>query len=339
MRNETQELLTRVDERGQWERGKYSDLMVEFADPLMYADPQGPSSIQDLRNIMSLATLCWNAPMSEVKGDRSLMEILEPALKAAPAPIASALRQMLSARMTRYAGVPHTIIAEVTGSSLDDARCVARAFAPEPTSMHAKRPGGQRVSMPIKATSIVPLASLFPALAADEEEVWKVSADESAVSQLPIGTYVLRERYCADSGCDCRRVMLYVEHIEGQRVIATIGYGFEPPEARYSHFARQAELDWLNPQSEHSEAALRKFEEQIAAEPALRARLVEHYTQWKQVVDDRKHPLHARLVQLRDRQALSAARSRPKVGVNASCPCGSGRKYKRCCMSSQRKSV
>jgi hypothetical protein len=335
MRNQSQELLTRVDDRGRWERAKYSDLIVEFAEPLMYADPQGPSNIGELKNIISLAMLCWNAPMAEVKGDRSLMGILEPALKTAPAPIASALRQMLSARMTRYAGVPHTIVAEVTGSSLDDARCVAHAFASEPTSMHPKRSGGP---MPITPTSIIPLASLFPELAAQEEEVWKVSADESAALQLPTGTYVLRERYCADPGCDCRRVMLYVEHVEGQRVIATIGYGFEPPEPRYSHFERQIELDWLNPQSEHSDAALRKFERQIAADPALRARLVDHYAQWKKAVDDRQHPLHARLVQLRGTQGISAVRSGPKVGVNARCPCGSGRKYKRCCMSSQRKS-
>lgn len=327
----SQELLTRVDERGQWERAKYSDLIVEFAEPLMYADPQGPSDINDLTNVMSLATLCWNAPMREVKGDRSLMELLEPALKNAPAPIASALRQMLSSRMTRYAGVPHTIIAEVTGSSLDDARCIARAFAPTPTTMHPERPGEQRPLMPIASTSIIPLASLFPELAEQEEEIWKVSSDDAAASKLPAGTYVLRERYCADPDCDCRRVMLYVEHVEGQRVIATIGYGFEPPDPRYSHFERQIELDWLNPQSEHSDAALRMFEQQIAGDPALQTRLVKHYTQWKNVVDDRKHPLHPQLVKLRDPQAIPAAKRAPKVGANARCPCGSGRKYKRCC--------
>lgn len=255
----SQGLLTRVGERGQWERAKYSDLIVEFAEPLMYADPQ----------VMSLATLCWNAPMREVKGDRSLMELLEPVLKSAPAPIASALRQMLSSRMTRYAGVPHTIIAEVTGSSLDDARCIARAFAPTPTTMHPERPGEQRALMPITSTSIIPLANLFPELAEQEEEIWRVSSDDAALSKLPAGTYVLRERYCADVDCDCRRVMLYVEHVEGQRVIATIGYGFEPPDPRSSHFERQIELDWLNPQSEHSDAALRMFEQQIAGDPAL----------------------------------------------------------------------
>jgi hypothetical protein len=338
MPNAPQQVFSRETEHDSWVATKFSDIIVEFAEPLLNADPDGPADIEALRNMMSLATLCWNAPLREVRGDSSLMKILQPALMAAPEPIATALRQMLASRLSRFAGVPHTIIAEVTGSSLDDARCVARAYAAEevargPDMDHSSKATGAGGLRPIALTRILPLTQLFPELAEREQEVWRVAQDESA-SGLHAGTYILRERYCADKGCDCQRVMLYVEHVEGGRVIATIGYAFEAPKPPYDSFEKQTELDWLNPQSELSTAALARFEQQIGHDAGYRARLRQHYARWKQVVEDRTHPLHVKLG-----TSVSAARTAPartssaKVAVNAPCPCGSGRKYKRCCRS------
>jgi hypothetical protein len=330
-----QELFTREGDQDRWAPAKFSEVILEFAAPLLTLDPDGPPDIDALRSVMTIASLCWNAPLAEVQGDRSLMQQLQPILVTAPDPVAGVLRQMLSARLTRYAGVPHMIIAEVTGSTLDDARCVARALARNGSSTAAssarRLPGATTTAQPIAPTSILPLSFLFPELAEQEQVVWHVAASESGAG-LPAGTYVLRERYCADRGCDCRRVMLYVEHVEGGRVIATIGYGFEPPAPAYAHFERQIELDWLNPQSEFSEAALRRFEEQLAGGAAYRTRWMQHYARWKRVVDDRKHPLHTKLRSLREPTQGSPTRTgTPKVGANALCPCGSGGKYKRCC--------
>ncbi len=42
--------------------------------------------------------------------------------------------------------------------------------------------------------------------------------------------------------------------------------------------------------------------------------------------------LHKYWLDRRDLQAAPIRRSSPKVGRNDSCPCGSGRKYKHCCL-------
>jgi hypothetical protein len=327
-----QSLFTREGEHERWVPGKFSEVIVEFAQPLLYVEPDGPPDIKALRNVISVATVCWNAPMWEVQGDRSPMQQLQPTLMTAPPPIAAAMRKMLASRLTRYAGVPHTIIAEVTGSSLEDARVVARAHdAPRTRTERVGVSTPSGAPQPIEPTTILPLAHLFPQLAEQEQEVWHVP-EQAPAGGLPAGTYILRERFCADLGCDCRRVMLYVEHVEGGRVIATVGYSFDPPAPPYDRFERQIELDWLNPQSEHAEVALRRFEQQMARDPEYRARLMRHYVQWKRVVEDRTHPLHAKLKPVRVRTRPAYPRV-AKVGANAACPCGSGRKYKRCCRS------
>lgn len=49
-------------------------------------------------------------------------------------------------------------------------------------------------------------------------------------ADLPQRTYAFLEAYCADPGCDCRRVMLNVIDAETHNHVATINYAFEPPE-------------------------------------------------------------------------------------------------------------
>ncbi len=101
-----------------------------------------------------------------------------------------------------------------------------------------------------------------------------------------------------------------------------------------------ADHDPLNPQSEASSGILTLFEQMIGVDVAYRARLIKHYTMWKEVVDDAGHVSHT-LVRsaYHDDPSFKAAfsRSEPvrraesKVGANDPCVCGSGRKYKRCC--------
>jgi hypothetical protein len=50
------------------------------------------------------------------------------------------------------------------------------------------------------------------------------------ISDLPRRTFVFMEAYCADPRCDCRRVMLNVVDAETHDQVATINYGFEPPQ-------------------------------------------------------------------------------------------------------------
>jgi hypothetical protein len=105
-------------------------------------------------------------------------------------------------------------------------------------------------------------------------------------------TFLFREFYCADPGCDCRRVLLHVHWVEERCVAASINYAFEPSRRRDEP---QISLDPLNPQSEHAEALLELFTRAIRKDREYRERLIRHYTVWRQVVDDPSHPWHAKV--------------------------------------------
>jgi hypothetical protein len=105
-------------------------------------------------------------------------------------------------------------------------------------------------------------------------------------------TFLFREFYCTEPGCDCRRVVLQVEWIDGKRVAATINYAFEPSRRRDEP---QLFLDPLNPQSPGSNDLLAVFSEMIEKDREYRACLVRHYEIWKQVVDDPAHPDHRKV--------------------------------------------
>ncbi len=145
-------------------------------------------------------------------------------------------------------------------------------------------------------------------------EACVLALQDAASSTL--GTLLFREFYCSDRGCDCRRVVLHAHWVEQQRVVASIGYGFEPAAPPFDD-EPQVMLDPLNPQSELSEQILRLFEEVVERDADIRAAFVRHYEQWKRVVDDPSHPDHAKL--------------RPPIPPNQRCPCRSGKKFKNCC--------
>ena len=158
-------------------------------------------------------------------------------------------------------------------------------------------------------------------------------------ARLPAGTYALTESYCDDPGCDCRRVLINVIEAESQEQVATINYSFEPPEPPFDDEG-QGFLDPINPQSEHAPTVLDLFTDVVLKDPAYRQRLVRHYELFKQAVDDPDHPRHSRVRSAaHDDPDFSPAFSRRapyrreerKIGPNEKCPCGSGKKYKRCC--------
>ncbi len=126
---------------------------------------------------------------------------------------------------------------------------------------------------------------------------WDVAKRDSRAIQTVDGTgspatFVFREFYCTDPGCDCRRVVLHIHWVEAKRVAASINYAFEPSRRRSEP---QISLDPLNPQSEHSSALLTLFIEMLAKDREFRERLHRHYAMWKQVVDDPSHPDHKKV--------------------------------------------
>lgn len=172
---------------------------------------------------------------------------------------------------------------------------------------------------------------LFPDVARDEVRV--IHAIDDPV--LPKGTFLLVELYCEEPGCDCRRVLLSVYWAERKQPVATINYAFEPPKPPFEDEG-QVFLDPLNPQSQYSPRFIELFEEMIATDQDYRQRLIRHYGLWKSVVDDPLHPDHAKIertwADMGPGRIAPIRRTSPKpVSGNAPCPCGSGRRYKKCC--------
>ncbi len=95
-------------------------------------------------------------------------------------------------------------------------------------------------------------------------------------------TFLFRELYCEESGCDCRRVILQVHWVEEKRIAAWIGYTFEPPRRRGE---RQIYLDDSVLQSERAQELLAIFTDMIAKDGGYRELLERHYEMWKRAVN------------------------------------------------------
>lgn len=180
---------------------------------------------------------------------------------------------------------------------------------------------------------MLPFRALDADLAQREVRVLHVEAGGG----LPAGAYLFEEAYCTEPGCDCRRVLLQVLHAETRTHVATINYAFEPPKPPHD-VEGQVFLDRLNPQSDVSAFLLEFFVKSMLSDKDYVARLHRHYDLWKRAVDDPSHPAHPRLcppgtgsTRPAFPRQVPARRSSARIGPNAPCPCGSGKKFKRCC--------
>lgn len=171
---------------------------------------------------------------------------------------------------------------------------------------------------------LVPFHLLYPEDAKREYRMVIPVEDDD----LPSRPLMFVECYCIDRNCDCRRTILQVMDVERRAQVATISYAFEPPGPPHED-EPQMFLDPINPQSPLSGALLGLFRQMIADDPEYHARLVRHYTMWKRIMDDPTHPARAGLLAQFDTGARPNRRT--KTGPNDPCPCGSGRKHKKCC--------
>jgi hypothetical protein len=155
---------------------------------------------------------------------------------------------------------------------------------------------------------------------------------------LPEGAYALIESYCPDPACDCRRVMLNIAGKEqpDRGFLATINYGFDRDDDMAGPF-----LDPLNPQSEYSEALLELVTEAVLSDQKYVERLEAHYHLVKRAAADFGHPAYVKIQKELHRtdepSAFVAGPHQERVARNAPCPCGSGKKYKQCCMWKDRR--
>jgi hypothetical protein len=119
--------------------------------------------------------------------------------------------------------------------------------------------------------------------------------------------------------------------------MATINMGFDAEGEDPGPF-----LDPLNPQTKHSSQFMKYFQNSINHDPEYLKRLQRHYVMFKEEVEGKPYggkPFEwsekvPRIMQDPDPlpPAQSMVQNKAKVGRNQPCPCGSGRKYKKCCM-------
>lgn len=153
-------------------------------------------------------------------------------------------------------------------------------------------------------------------------------------SELPRGTYSLFESYCDEVGCDCRRVFFNVYSEVRNEIVAVIAYGWEDSRFYADWFGddepsiiEELKGPILNVSSFQSELApilLDVVNESVLKDKYYIERIKRHYYMFKDLIEKEN---------IEETSIKPDKKFKIKIGRNAHCPCGSGKKYKNCCMN------
>ncbi|MFO7535317.1 MAG: SEC-C metal-binding domain-containing protein [Kiritimatiellia bacterium] len=196
------------------------------------------------------------------------------------------------------------------------------------------------------------LWEFFPELA--EKETRTVILPE-AHDGLPAGAYSFMEMFCDEKDCDCRRVFFSVEASFRKGPEAVIAWGWES-KSFYKKWLRGSGpdsdaallqgpvLNMGSPQTALAPHLLKLFETLLLTDIGYTERVKRHYATFRKEVESREAgaPDGGREKPHRDegepafsfvapKEIGPAVRPGPRIGRNAPCPCGSGKKYKKCC--------
>lgn len=157
--------------------------------------------------------------------------------------------------------------------------------------------------------------------------------------ELPSDTYGLIEAYCDELDCDCRRVFLNVISTNQKKLLATIAFGWERKkyyakwmgdnDPRMIKDLKGPVLNLASPQSKLAPALLKQIKVVLQDKNYIE-RLKRHYNLFKDEIEKEE-----KKIQKQGKNTDSnynPLSSLPKVGRNDPCPCGSGKKYKKCCL-------
>ena len=175
---------------------------------------------------------------------------------------------------------------------------------------------------------MIPFHSVFPEVALRETRSF-VLEDAGAPGDIPADAYAFVEFYCEENGCDCRRAMLSVLSKASGRELVRISHAFEPPKKGPAAALGQTYLEPLGPSVPYAALLLGLFKERVLDDEYAR-RLERHYSMVKEAIADPKNPIQRLLQTETGQRGVPITRER-YVGPNQPCPCGSGRKHKRCC--------
>ena len=176
----------------------------------------------------------------------------------------------------------------------------------------------------------VPFHEKFPEIAKKETRVI-ISINDP---KLPKGEYALIESYCDEKGCDCRRVFFNVFSERHKKVVAVIAYGWENRNFYANWFGdndpeviedlKGPSLNLASPQSKLAPILLDRINFYILKDKDYIERLKRHYRMFKNLIEKENR-----------KKVLNKSNKKVKIGGNDLCSCGSGKKYKRCCMNTK----
>ena len=192
---------------------------------------------------------------------------------------------------------------------------------------------------------MLPFMEKFRSLAEKETRCILIVANDKRTNAPPPDNYGLLEFYCDEKDCDCRRVMIQVFGEHQRKIFAVICMAFNPEDLEPGPY-----LDPMHPQSRHAQWFLERFVDMVNNDHNYLARLHDHYIIFREKVVPGKpypgkpfpppgtftreieetSPFTHSLSELPDLPVQ--VRIGPKIGRNKPCPCGSGKKYKKCCI-------
>ena len=133
-----------------------------------------------------------------------------------------------------------------------------------------------------------PFIKFYPDLALEEMRSFILADDHLGV---PAGDYDLSENYCDEPDCDCRKVMVNVITIAGNKpkIWATIGCGWENPSYYFQNFSDDVDLaramsgSYLEKLGEQSEYVSQFLEiwKNVILDKVYEDRLKKHYQLFK----------------------------------------------------------
>lgn len=179
-----------------------------------------------------------------------------------------------------------------------------------------------------------PFYEYFPEIA--EKETRALIAFDDP--ELPSGEYGLVEMYCDEPGCDCRRVFLNVISSRTQSSVAVIAYGWEnrkfyekwmgDRDPQIINDLKGPALNLSSPQSKLAPALLKKVKFVLSDKKYVQ-RIKNHYKIFREAIEEQA--LENKSKSTKSQASSNLSKTRPQVGRNDPCPCGSGKKYKKCC--------
>ena len=139
---------------------------------------------------------------------------------------------------------------------------------------------------------------------------------------LPKSNYMFIEYYCCDQQCDCNSGAFLLVQLDSQgketaNRIALIDYTWTEPISCHNPI--------LTPEfigSRLAEAGLDEFKKLLATDKDIITKLKNAYSRTR---EENKGSYNKN-------QQVDSIKNMTKVGRNEPCPCGSGKKFKRCCL-------